>query len=212
MKKIMLIGAMLSALIACGDETTETYARLAAHSNKWESSNFKEDYDRMVVYDLVRLKETDAVRRGVERWMLDVLNYPEGDPLRSQQERICEKNSLLWMVNYRGLCDITNIGGMIVDYAGHLHNVEESAAALVAAANAAERARVASTGKIRQGLRSITDEEALLTAAKTVREDMLPHIGRYWRSLPDERKAACRSNIVERARLTEAEAHTVFGD
>ena len=43
---------MLSALIACGDETTETYARLAMHSNMWESSNFNEDYDRMVVYDL----------------------------------------------------------------------------------------------------------------------------------------------------------------
>ena len=212
MKKIMLIGAMLSALIACGDDTTETYARLAAHSNKWESSNFKEDYDRMVVYDLVRLKETDAVRRGVERWMLDVLNYPEGGSLRSQQDRIREKNSLLWMVNYRGLCDITNIGESIVDYVGRLHNVEESAAALVAAANAAERARVASTGKIRQGLRSLTDEEALLTAAKTVRKSMLPRIGQYWRSIPDESKAACRSNIVERARLTEAEAHTVFGD
>ena len=34
----------------------------------------------------------------------------------------------------------------------------------------------------------------------------------YWRSIPDENKAACRSNIVERARLAEAEAHTVFGD
>ena len=212
MKKIMLIGAMLSALIACGDETTETYARLAAHSNMWESSNFNEDYDRMVVYDLVRLKKTDAVRRGVERWMLDVLNYPEGDSLRSKKDRIYEKNSLLWMANSSGLCDITHIGESIVDYVGRLHNVEESAAALVAAANAAERARVASTGKIRQGLRSLTDEEALLTAARTVREDMLPHIGRYWRSLPDESKAACRSNIVERAHLTEAEAHTVFGD
>ena len=212
MKKTMLIGAMLSALIACSDETTETYARLAMHSNMWESSNFNEDYDRMVVYDLVRLKKTDAVRRGVERWMLDVLNYPEGDSLRSKKDRIYEKNSLLWMIISDGVCNVSRIGEGIVDYAGHLHNVEESAAALVAAANAAERARVASTGKIRQGLRSITDEEALLTAAKTVREDMLPHIGRYWRSLPDESKAAGRSNIVERAHLTEAEAHTVFGD
>ena len=212
MKKTMLIGAILSALIACGDETTETYARLAMHTNMWESSNFNEDYDRMVVYDLVRLKKTDAVRCGVERWMLDVMRYSEGDSLRVKKDRIYEKSSLLWIVNFRGLCDVTHIGDSIVDYAGHLHNVEESAAALVAAANAAERARVASTGKIRQGLRSITDEEALLTAAKTVREDMLPHIGRYWRSLPDESKAACRSNIVERARLTEAEAHTVFGD
>ena len=203
MKKIMLIGAMLSALIACGDETTETYARLAAHSNMWESSNFNEDYDRMVVYDLVRLKKTDAVRRGVERWMLDVLNYPEGDPLRSQQERICEKNSLLWMANSKGLCDITHIGERIVDYVGRLHNVEESAAALVAAAYAA--------GGFRPGLSASTDEESLLDAAQYVRESMLPRIGQYWRSIPDESKAACRSNIVERARLTEAEAHTVFG-
>jgi hypothetical protein len=60
----MLIGAMLSALIACGDETTETYARLAMHSNMWESSNFNEDYDRMVVHDLVRLKKT-RVSRGL---------------------------------------------------------------------------------------------------------------------------------------------------
>ena len=83
MKTTMLIGAMLSALIACGDETTETYARLAMHTNMWESSNFKENYDRMVVHDLVRLKKTDAVRRGVERWMLDLLSYPEGDSLRN---------------------------------------------------------------------------------------------------------------------------------
>ena len=204
MKKTMLIGAMLSALIACGDETTETYARLAMHSNMWESSNFKEDYDRMVLHDLVRLKKTDAVRRGVERWMLDVLNYPEGDSLRSKKDRIYEKNSLLWMVNYRGICDITNIGESIVDYVGRLHNVEESAAALVAAAYAA--------GGFRPGLRASTDEERLLDAAHDVRESMLPRIGRYWRSIPDESKAACRSNIVERAHLTEAEAHTVFGD
>jgi len=58
----MLIGAMLSALIACGDETAETYARLAAHSNMWESSNFNEDYHFMVVHDLIRLKKTDAIR------------------------------------------------------------------------------------------------------------------------------------------------------
>ena len=212
MKTTILIGAMLSALIVCGDETAETYARLAAHSNMWESSNFNEDYDRMVVYDLVRLKETDAVRRGVERWMLDVLNYSEVDSHAAQTERIYEKNSLLWMIISDGVCNVSRIGEGIVDYAGHLHNVEESAAALVAAANAAERARVASTGKIRQGLRSLTDEESLLDAAQYVRESMLPRIGQYWRSIPDESKAACRSNIVERARLTEAEAHTVFGD
>ena len=212
MKKTMLIGAILSALIACGDETAETYARLAAHSNMWESSNFNEDYHFMVVHDLIRLKKTDAVRCGVERWMLDVMRYSEGDSLRVKKDRIYEKSSLLWIVNFRGLCDVTHIGDSIVDYAGHLHNVEESAAALVAAANAAERARVASTGMMRQGLRSLTDEETLLTAAKTVREDMLPHIGRYWRSIPDESKAVCRSNIVERAHLTEAEAHTVFVD
>ena len=204
MKKTILIGAMLSALIACGDETTETYARLAMHTNMWESSNFKEDYHFMVVHDLIRLKKTDAVRRGVERWMLDLLSYPEGDSLRSKKDRIYEKNSLLWMVKYRGLCDITNIGESIVDYVGRLHNVEESAAALVAAAYAA--------GGFMPGLRASTDEERLLDAAHDVRESMLPRIGQYWRSLPDESKAACRSNIVERAHLTEAEAHTVFGD
>ena len=204
MKTTMLIGAMLSALIACSDDTTETYARLAMHSNMWESSNFNEDYDRMVVYDLVRLKKTDAVRRGVERWMLDVLNYPEGDSLRSKKDRIYEKNSLLWMIISDGVCNVSRIGEGIVDYAGHLHNVEESAAALVAAANAARG--------FRPGLRASTDEESLLDAAQYVRESMLPRIGQYWRSIPDESKAACRSNIVERARLTEAEAHTVFGD
>ena len=204
MKKTILIGAMLSALIACGDETTETYARLAAHSNMWESSNFNEDYHFRVVHDLIRLKKTDAVRRGVERWMLDLLSYPEGDSLRSKKDRIYEKNSLLWMVNYRGLYDITNIGGRIVDYVGRLHSVEESAAELVAAANAARG--------FRPGLRASTDEERLLDAAQYVRESMLPRIGQYWRSIPDESKAACRSNIVERAHLTEAEAHTVFGD
>ena len=204
MKKTMLIGATLFALIACCDETTETYARLAMHSNMWESSNFNEDYDRMVVYDLVRLKKTDAVRRGVERWMLDVLSYPEGYSLVAQTERIYEKNSLLWMIISDGVCNVSRIGEGIVDYAGHLHNVEESAAELVAAANAARG--------FRPGLRASTDEERLLDAAHDVRESMLPRIGQYWRSIPDESKAACRSNIVERARLTEAEAHTVFGD
>ena len=208
----MLIGATLFALIACCDETTETYARLAAYSNMWTTSSFDVAYGRMMTGELLRLRKTDAVRTGVERWMVDVLGYHEGDSARGVAERILKKNKLLKLTSDDGLCDVTHIGDSIVDYVGHLHNVEESAAALVAAANAAERARVASTGKIRQGLRSLTDEESLLDAAQYVRESMLPRIGQYWRSLPDESKAACRSNIVERARLTEAEAHTVFGD
>ncbi len=204
MKKIMLIGAMLSALIACGDETTETYARLAAYSNMWTTSSFDVAYGRMMTGELLRLRKTDAVRTGVERWMVDVLGYHEGDSARGVAERILKKNKLLKLTSDDGLCDVTHIGDSIVDYVGHLHNVKESAAALVAAAYAA--------GGFRLGLRASTDEESLLDAAQYVRESMLPRIGQYWRSIPDESKAACRSNIVERSHLTEAEAHTVFGD
>ena len=204
MKTTMLIGATLFALIACGDETTETYARLAAYSNMWTTSSFDVAYGRMMTGELLRLRKTDAVRTGVERWMVDVLGYHEGDSARGVAERILKKNKLLKLTSDDGLCDVTHIGDSIVDYVGRLHNVEESAAALVAAAYAA--------GGFRLGLRASTDEESLLDAAQYVRESMLPRIGQYWRSLPDESKAACRSNIVERARLTEAEAHTVFGD
>ena len=204
MKKIMLIGATLFALIACGDETTETYARLAAYSNMWTTSSFDVAYGRMMTGELLRLRKTDAVRTGVERWMVDVLGYHEGDSARGVAERILKKNKLLKLTSDDGLCDVTHIGDSIVDYVGHLHNVKESSAALVAAAYAA--------GGFRPGLRASTDEESLLDAAQYVRESMLPRIGQYWRSIPDESKAACRSNIVERARLTEAEAHTVFGD
>ena len=204
MKTTMLIGATLFALIACGDETTETYARLAAYSNMWTTSSFDVAYGRMMTGELLRLRKTDAVRTGVERWMVDVLGYHEGDSARGVAERILKKNKLLKLTSDDGLCDVTHIGDSIVDYVGRLHNVEESAAALVAAAYAA--------GGFRPGLRASTDEESLLDAAQYVRESMLPRIGQYWRSIPDESKAACRSNIVERARLTEAEAHTVFGD
>ena len=204
MKTTMLIGATLFALIACGDETTETYARLAAYSNMWTTSSFDVAYGRMMTGELLRLRKTDAVRTGVERWMVDVLGYHEGDSARGVAERILKKNKLLKLTSDDGLCDVTHIGDSIVDYVGHLHNVEESAAALVAAAYAA--------GGFRPGLRASTDEESLLDAAQYVRESMLPRVGQYWRSIPDESKAACRSNIVERARLTEAEAHTVFGD
>ena len=204
MKTTMLIGATLFALIACGDETTETYARLAAYSNMWTTSSFDVAYGRMMTGELLRLRKTDAVRTGVERWMVDVLGYHEGDSARGVAERILKKNKLLKLTSDDGLCDVTHIGDSIVDYVGRLHNVEESAAALVAAAYAA--------GGFRLGLRASTDEESLLDAAQYVRESMLPRIGQYWRSIPDESKAACRSNIVERARLTEAEAHTVFGD
>ena len=195
---------MLSALIACGDETTETYARLAAYSNMWTTSSFDVAYGRMMTGELLRLRKTDAVRTGVERWMVDVLGYHEGDSARGVAERILKKNKLLKLTSDDGLCDVTHIGDSIVDYVGHLHNVKESAAALVAAAYAA--------GGFRLGLRASTDEESLLDAAQYVRESMLPRIGQYWRSIPDESKAACRSNIVERSHLTEAEAHTVFGD
>ena len=204
MKTTMLIGATLFALIACGDETTETYARLAAYSNMWTTSSFDVAYGRMMTGELLRLRKTDAVRTGVERWMVDVLGYHEGDSARGVAERILKKNKLLKLTSDDGLCDVTHIGDSIVDYVGHLHNVKESSAALVAAAYAA--------GGFRPGLRASTDEESLLDAAQYVRESMLPRIGQYWRSIPDESKAACRSNIVERARLTEAEAHTVFGD
>ena len=202
MKRIVTAGfAMLVHLAVC-DETTEVYGRLAAHSNLWATS--KLDYKHIVNRDLMPLKKTDATKRGVEMWVSDLLRYPDGSIPGDMSSSIQYKDAMLWMALATGLCDMSNIGMDVSDYVGRLRDIEEYAAPLVAATNAVLMNTM--------GLRASTDVETLQCAAQDIRVDMLPYLRQYWLSQPFDARSSCRSNIVERARLNEAEQQTVFSE
>ena len=202
MKRIVTVCFAVLVHLAVSDETAEVYGRLAAHSNLWSTSWL--DYDQIIMRGLISLRKTDATKRGVEMWMSDLLNYPDGSVISNMSHSIQYKNSMLYMVPSMGLCNVNNIGLDVVDYVGRLRDIEEYAAPLVAATNAVLMNAM--------GLRASTDVETLQCAAQDIRVDMLPYLRQYWLSQPFDARSSCRSNIVERARLNEAEQQTVFSE
>ena len=197
-KHILVFALLATWQVVFGENVT--YTELAALSNAW-SSGVKE-YEYAAMPELLRLHPTESATQGVSNWIIDVLRFDDFAGTNKMEDCILEKNTLLWIASSRRLVDISIIGEEIVDFAGRLD------AARVAAEETVSN--VATNTPRQSGLRSPTSEESLLFALRHTRDNLLPYLRQYWVSQPDEQKAMCRSNIVERARLTEDEASSVF--